>query len=90
MNEVLDTSSKTRKALMFEEVPDAECETDTMPTELKDVSEKKGNEADSTLEEPAPYTEDLQGEDLTMEEGEFSNSDLQGDAMHILLLILII
>ncbi|XP_056848635.1 uncharacterized protein LOC130498887 isoform X2 [Raphanus sativus] len=50
-----------------------------MPTELKDISEKKGNEADSTLEEPAPYTEALQSEDLTMEEGEFSDSDLLVD-----------
>ncbi|KAL0854104.1 hypothetical protein Bca101_059256 [Brassica carinata] len=76
---VRDTAYKTRKALLFEEVPDAEREPEYLVAERTEASEEKTKNSDTAMEDTAPVVEVAAAADIHLEEGEFSDSDLLVD-----------
>ncbi|KAL0795652.1 hypothetical protein Bca101_067029 [Brassica carinata] len=74
-----DTANKTRKALLFEEVPEAERESENLIEERTEASEEKVKEPARALEDTASAGEVDATEDLHFEEGELFDSDILVD-----------
>ncbi|KAL0701004.1 hypothetical protein Bca4012_057126 [Brassica carinata] len=74
-----DTANKTRKALLFEEVPEAERESENLVEERTEASEEKVKEPARALEDTASAGEVDATEDLHFEEGELFDSDILVD-----------
>lgn len=77
---VMDTASKARKALLFEEAPEADGEPDNSAAEMVEASDEKVKEkADTAMEDKMPVVEASVDADIPLEDGEFSDSELMVD-----------
>lgn len=80
----MDTASKARKALLFEEAPDAEGEPGKLGAEMTtEALEEKTKTSDTVMVDTVPIVEVPVIADTPLEEGEFSDSDLLVDTEEI-------
>ncbi|KAL0716085.1 hypothetical protein Bca4012_065407 [Brassica carinata] len=75
-NGVLDMPSKTRKALRFEEAPEAGSEPEKPTAEITEDLDGKSKSLDTVMGDAAPVTDASVAADTPLEEGEFSDSEL--------------
>ncbi|KAL0854150.1 hypothetical protein Bca101_059302 [Brassica carinata] len=78
-NGVLDMPSKTRKALRFEEAPEAGSEPEKPTAEITEDLDGKSKSLDTVMGDAAPVTDASVAADTPLEEGEFSDSELLVD-----------